>query len=77
MNLSDLQNKYVVNVSDGRNIGSIIDVKIDANSGSIISLVLETQKSFFSFGGKENGVEIYWKDITKIGEDIILVNISL
>ena len=77
MNLSDLQSKYVVNVIDGKNIGTIIDVKIDANSGNIVSLVLETNHSFFTFGRKDNGLEIYWKDITKIGEDIILVNISL
>ena len=29
MRLSDLQTKYIVNVQDGKNIGNIIDVKID------------------------------------------------
>ena len=38
MRLSDLQNKDIVNVNDGKNIGSIIDVKIDETSGNIVSL---------------------------------------
>ena len=29
MRLSDLQSKDIVNISDGRNVGNIIDVKID------------------------------------------------
>ena len=77
MRLSDLQNKYVVNVLDGKNIGSIIDVKIDENTGNIMSLVIEPNKNFFSFSNKGIDTEINWKDITKIGEDVILVNISL
>ena len=49
MRLSDLQNKYIVNVNDGKNIGNIIDVKIDERNGSILSLVIEPNKNFFSF----------------------------
>ena len=39
MKLSDLQNKDIVNVNDGRNIGNIIDVKIDESNGNILSFV--------------------------------------
>lgn len=77
MRLSDLQNKDIVNVNDGKNIGSIIDVKINENDGSIISLVIEPNRNFFSFLNKGTDTEIYWKNITKIGEDVILVNITL
>ena len=76
MRLSDLQNKNIVNVIDGRNIGNIIDVKINEEDGTIISLVIETNRNFFSFS-KNADTEVYWKDITKIGEDVILVNITL
>ena len=40
MRLSDLQNKDIVNISDGRNIGNIIDVKIDEASGNIVSFII-------------------------------------
>ena len=43
MRLSDLQTKTIVNVADGKNIGSIIDANIDS-SGNIESLVIEAPK---------------------------------
>ena len=33
MRLSDLQSKDIVNVIDGRNIGNIIDVKVEIRHG--------------------------------------------
>ncbi len=77
MRLSDLQNKYIVNVNDGKNIGNIIDVKIDEENGSIMSLVIEPNKNFFSFNKGKLDTEIKWNSIEKIGEDVILVNITL
>ena len=71
MRLSDLQTKSIVSINDGKNIGSIIDANIN-NDGTIESLVIEANKTFFSIGS-ENDTEINWKDITKIGEDVILV----
>ena len=46
MRLSDLQNKDIVSIVDGRNIGNIIDVKINPETGFISSLVVEAGKSF-------------------------------
>ena len=36
MRLSDLQNKNIVNVVDGKNIGNIIDIKINKYNNKII-----------------------------------------
>lgn len=72
MRLSDLQSKNIVNVVDGRNVGNIIDVNV-LDDGTIESLVIEANKSFFSLN-RESDTEISWKEITKIGEDVILVN---
>ncbi len=72
MRLSDLQSKNIVNVLDGKNVGSIIDVNVN-EMGSIESLVIENNRKFLSFS-KEEEIIIFWKDITKIGEDVILVN---
>lgn len=77
MRLSDLQSKNIVNISDGRNIGTIMDVKIDENTGAIVSLILEANKSFFSFSNRGVDTEVNWKNIEKIGEDVILVNTTL
>ena len=77
LRLSDLQSKSIVSVSDGKNIGNIIDVKIDESTGSIVSLIIEENKSFFTFSNRGMDTEIDWKYISKIGEDVILVNITL
>lgn len=77
MRLSDLQSKDIVNVIDGKNIGNIIDVRINEETGSIEALVIEPNKNFFSFMNRGTDTEINWKNITKIGEDVILVNITL
>lgn len=74
MRLSDLQTKSIVSVNDGKNIGNIIDANITSD-GTIESLVIEANKTFFSLN-RESDTEINWKDITKIGEDVILVKIS-
>ena len=77
MKLSDLQNKDIVNIVDGKNVGNIIDVKIDETTGEILSFIIEPNKSFFSLFNKGNDTEINWKSIAKIGEDVILVKITL
>lgn len=77
MRLSELQNKNIVSMTDGRNIGNIIDVKINEKNGQILSLIIEPNKHTFSFLSRGEDTEIKWNNITKIGEDVILVNLSL
>ncbi len=71
MRLSDLQTKKIVDVDDGRNMGNIIDVNVLEN-GHIESLIIEQNKNFFALN-RESDVKIYWQDIEKIGEDVILI----
>ena len=47
MRLSDLQSKKIINITDGKSIGNIIDVYVEDN-GSIESFIIETNKNFFS-----------------------------
>ena len=62
--------KKLVNVTNGRILGMIIDV-IVSNDGKIKSLVLEDRKNR-KFTREEFIVS--WNQITKIGDDIILVD---
>lgn len=75
MRLSELQSKNIVSVVDGKNIGNIIDVNVMMD-GRIEYLVIESGRSFFNFN-RDSDTKILWKDITKIGEDVILVNTNL
>ena len=71
MRMSDLQTKKIISISTGKNIGTIIDVDI-REDGNIEALIIDQNKSLFSLN-RESDTRIFWKDITKIGEDVILV----
>ena len=73
MNLSEFQNKDVVNITDGKKFGSVIDCKIDPGTGKILSFIIEPFKGVFSFKGS-NKIEVEYEKISKIGEDVILIN---
>ena len=75
MRLSQLQSKSIVSVVDGKNVGNIIDVNVMMD-GRIESLIIESGRSVFNFN-RDNNTKILWRDITKIGEDVILVNTNL
>lgn len=69
--LNAMRNMEVIDIETGSKIGFIKDFKIDCDTNKIISLILPGEiKSWF---GKEEEIEISWKDIIKIGSDVILV----
>ena len=70
MRLSELQLKEIINISNGKRIGIIIDVIVSTN-GQIEKLVLE-EKRGRKFSKEE--YEITWNQIIKIGDDIILID---
>lgn len=74
MRLSDLQDKDVINVIDGKKIGNIIDIVIEPN-GNMNSLIVERSKFFISMFSTSGEIEIKWNQIKKIGEDVILVSL--
>lgn len=74
MNLSDLQEKEVIDIASGKRIGTIIDVIISV-TGNISKLVLEDRKNRGKlFSRNQEDVYLDWKQIIKIGDDIILVD---
>lgn len=74
MNLSDLQNKEVIDIASGKRVGAIIDVIITA-SGAISKLVLEDRRTTRKlFSNAKEDVYLDWKQIVKIGDDIILID---
>ena len=72
MRLSEIQNKDVINLNSGMKVGNIIDIKINSETGKIESFILE-KKKFSSIFNSNDEIEIYWTQINKIGEDVILV----
>ena len=74
MYLGELQNKDVVSLSDGRNLGKIVDVEIDKD-GFITNILIEKRRFFIKIFGSSSQYNITFKEISKIGDDVILINI--
>ena len=70
MRLSELQQKEIINIVNGKRIGMIIDVILD-DKGYIKNLVLE-EKRLRKFNREE--YTISWNNIVKFGDDIILID---
>lgn len=72
MYLSELQNKDIINVNNGSNLGRIVDVEV-SNDGRILTFIAENRKIFRKMF-KNSEIEFGFGDIQKIGADCILVN---
>ena len=72
LNYSALKKKEVLEVTTGKNLGKIFDLVIETQSGRILKIVVPGKKN--GFLSCEN-VEISYKDIVKIGDDVILVEL--
>ena len=74
MSLSELQDKDVVNVRDGRVLGRVMDITFCAQDGVVQSIVVPAHTGLWQLlRGEKNGMVIPWKRIECIGDDVILV----
>ena len=68
----DFREKEVINVSDGRRLGYVIEIEFDICDGKITAIIADGGGCF----GRGESICIPWEQIQKIGEDIILVDAS-
>jgi YlmC/YmxH family sporulation protein len=71
--ISEFQLKDVVNVSNGRKLGNIGDIDINIQTGRIDAVIIGGAGKVLGFFGRDEDIIIPWKNILKIGEDVILV----
>lgn len=72
--ISDLREKEIINVKDGSRVGMINDLEIDLDKGIVKAIIIPGPGRILGFFGKNNEYIIKWKDIVKIGADVILIN---
>jgi YlmC/YmxH family sporulation protein len=73
LKVSEFQIKDVVNVGDGKKLGNIDDIEINLDTGTIEAIVIGGAGRVLGIFGKDEEVVIPWKNILKIGEDVVLV----
>lgn len=72
----DIKNKEVINIYDGRSLGFVYDIEVNLEKGTIEGIIVPEQRGFFHFFGKESDFVIKWKDIKRVGDDVILVDVA-
>jgi YlmC/YmxH family sporulation protein len=71
---SELKQKEVININDGRRLGLVSDMEINMETGNLEAIVIPAGGKFLGFFSKENDIVIGWSSIRKIGIDVILVD---
>jgi YlmC/YmxH family sporulation protein len=76
MRTSDLGARDVVNILDGRRLGSVSDIEIDIESGKITAVVVPGPAKLLGILGRGDDYVIPWERIKRIGPDVILVELA-
>ena len=72
--MSELQDKDIINIKDGKNLGKIIDLEV-TSEGHINNIIAEPTK-FFRFNSSNKETNIKFTQIVRIGKDVILVDLD-
>lgn len=76
MKLSELEKKDIINIRDGKKIGKIVDVEFDVQNGYLIKFIIESSNIIKSIFSSNEELTIKFSQIKKMGEDVILIDIS-
>ncbi|MGM9534239.1 MAG: YlmC/YmxH family sporulation protein, partial [Intestinibacter sp.] len=75
MRISDIMEKEIINVKNGKKLGFITDIDLDIESGKVASFSITGASGSFFYRGMEVDT-VFWRDILRIGYDTVLVNIG-
>lgn len=76
LKISELQSKDVVNIIDGKKLGSICDLDIDLHRGRVDAIICPGDGKFFGLFASGDDIVIPWRNIVKIGSDVILIRLE-
>lgn len=76
LKISELQTKDVINIYDGKKLGTVQDLDVDIRLGKVTALVVPAQNKFLGLFGNGTEYVIPWTNIIKIGLDVVLVKLE-
>ena len=71
---NELRQKEVVNVLCGKRMGRLTDLIFSSSTKNVLGIVVPAQQKLFR---QREDYFIPWENITKIGDDVILVSINV
>jgi len=77
MSFSDIRQKDVINICDGKKLGKPIDLVLNENACVEALVVPGGNGGFLGFFKQEReGIIIPWNRVRRIGDDVILVEVD-
>lgn len=74
--LSDLKTREVVNVADGKKLGHISDLELNAEMARVTAIIVPGKMKGWACFIKREEIVIPWERIVRIGRDVILVDMA-
>ncbi|MFA6860196.1 MAG: YlmC/YmxH family sporulation protein [Clostridia bacterium] len=71
----ELRCKEVINVTNGKCLGNIVDIVFDCKCGRVTGFIVPGCRKFFNIFKNQDDIFIPYNSICKIGEDTILVEL--
>ena len=72
----DLRQKEVINIVNASRLGYVYDVEINFETGNIDAIIVPGKPRILGVIGKKDDSVIPWDNIVRVGEDIVLVEMS-
>lgn len=74
--ISELRQREIINLADGKKLGNIKDLKINLKKGTIEAIIIPGPGKILGIFGRDSDYVIPWENIKKIGVDVILVEMN-
>ncbi|MEW6309024.1 MAG: YlmC/YmxH family sporulation protein [Bacillota bacterium] len=72
---SDLRQRDVINILDGRRLGMMSDIEVDLENGRVTAIIVPGPGRVLGLFARDADYVIPWRSIRKIGIDVILVEL--
>ena len=69
---TDLKEKEIINIVDGRKLGRVVDILFDVANGLVRGIVVPGEKKIFR---KSEDIFVPLEKVRKIGNDVVLVSL--
>jgi len=78
MRLSEMEGKDIVNIYDGRRLGTVAesDLVVDEYNGEIVSLIMPNRGNFMNLWVDRQRLTIPWDAVKKIGREVIVIDVD-
>ena len=71
--ISELRERQIINITDGKCLGMVKDIEIDIEEGCICGLILATNRSLWRLLPAHEEIIIPWKHVVRIGIEVVLI----